>query len=71
MLVLYGAVSTNVLKDHKAFIFVIKLLDHDDTGTMLLKNIRIHVLNVAQDLSVRSVNCRCVRRIMLFQKFPV
>jgi hypothetical protein len=32
--------------------FRIKLLLHDDTGTMLLQNIRNHLLNDTHDLSV-------------------
>ena len=60
MLVLCWPVCTNVLKVHDAFMFRIKLLDHEDTDTMLLQNIKNHLLNGAQDPSVWYVNCHCV-----------
>ena len=52
MLVLCWSVSTDMLKDHDAFMFRIKLFDHEDTGTMLLQNIRNHLLSDTHDLSV-------------------
>jgi hypothetical protein len=37
--------------------FRIKLLDHEDTGTTLLQNMRNHLLNDTHDLSV-VIMCR-------------
>jgi len=74
MLLLCWSVSTNVLMGHWAFMFRIKLLDHEHTGTMLLQNIRNHLLNDTHNLTVVTV-CRsylviwkvsCVATVLMF-----
>ena len=54
--------------------FRIKLLEHEDTGTMLLQNIRNHLLNDTHNLTVVTV-CRsylviwkvyCVATVLMF-----
>jgi hypothetical protein len=58
MLMLCQLVNTDVLKNHDAFIFGVKLLDPEATGTMLLQIIKNHLFSDTQEPSLQCVNCR-------------